>query len=89
MDGRIILGKVDCTEERDLCKRDEHGNHDHESYYGDRNTDSLVQEMEHLVTPNDLESRKLSLNERYRQIKFSEEKKTPHHVKLDVELKGL
>ncbi|KAI8557637.1 hypothetical protein RHMOL_Rhmol04G0025500 [Rhododendron molle] len=61
VDGRILLGKVDCTEEVDLCKRhhiqgypsirifrkgsdvrDDHGHHDHESYYGDRDTDTLV-----------------------------------------------
>uniref|UniRef100_A0A161WRJ9 Thioredoxin domain-containing protein n=1 Tax=Daucus carota subsp. sativus TaxID=79200 RepID=A0A161WRJ9_DAUCS len=61
MDGRILLGKVDCTEENELCRRnhiqgypsirifrkgsdvrDEHGHHEHEAYYGDRDTDSLV-----------------------------------------------
>nr|GMC53756.1 protein disulfide isomerase-like 5-4 [Ipomoea batatas] len=61
MDGRILLGKVDCTEEVDLCRRnhiqgypsirifrkgsdlrEDHGHHDHESYYGDRDTESLV-----------------------------------------------
>ncbi|KAL8172449.1 hypothetical protein V2J09_024253 [Rumex salicifolius] len=75
MDGRISLGKVDCTVEGDLCRRnhiqgypsirifrkgtdinfllnrDEHGHHNHESYYGDRDTDSLVKLAEGLVAP--------------------------------------
>ncbi|KAL2523676.1 Protein disulfide-isomerase 5-3 [Abeliophyllum distichum] len=91
MDGRILLGNVDCTEEIELCRRnhiqgypsicifrkggdvrgdnragaqcscnngkfvvpclDNHGHHDHESYYGDRDTDSLVKTMENLVAP--------------------------------------
>ncbi|XP_024019310.1 protein disulfide-isomerase 5-4, partial [Morus notabilis] len=78
IDGRIILGKVDCTLEVDLCRRhhiqgypsirifrkgsdlrDDHGHHDHESYYGDRDTDSLVKTMEALVAPIQLESQKL------------------------------
>ncbi|CAA7025304.1 unnamed protein product [Microthlaspi erraticum] len=61
MDGRVILAKVDCTQEADLCRRnhiqgylsirifrkgsdlkDENAHHDHESYYGDRDTESLV-----------------------------------------------
>ncbi|GAB4849655.1 Protein disulfide-isomerase 5-4 [Ancistrocladus abbreviatus] len=69
-DGRILLGKVDCTLEGDLCRRHhiqgypsirifrkgsdirgDHGHHDHESYYGDRDTDSLVEFMETLVAP--------------------------------------
>ncbi|BAT89920.1 Protein disulfide-isomerase [Vigna angularis] len=68
IDGRIILAKVDCTLEADLCRRNhiqgypsirifrrgsdvrsEHGHHEHESYYGDRDTESLVQFMESLV----------------------------------------
>ncbi|OVA11129.1 Thioredoxin-like fold [Macleaya cordata] len=80
LDGRILLAKVDCTEEGDLCRRnhiqgypsvrifrkgsdirDEHGHHDHESYYGERDTDSLVQAMEALVAPVQLESRRLAL----------------------------
>ncbi|XP_057461600.1 protein disulfide isomerase-like 5-4 isoform X1 [Actinidia eriantha] len=80
MDGRILMGKVDCTEEADLCKRhhvqaypsirifrkgndlrDDHGRHDHESYYGDRDTDSLVKTMENLVAPIPLESPQLAL----------------------------
>ncbi|POO00433.1 DnaJ-like [Trema orientale] len=78
LDGRIILGKVDCTLEGDLCRRhhiqgypsirifrkgsdlrDDHGHHDHESYYGDRDTDSLVKTMEDLVAPIQQESLKL------------------------------
>ncbi|KAI3504439.1 hypothetical protein L1887_25908 [Cichorium endivia] len=74
-DGRIILGKVDCTKETNLCKshhiqaypsirifrrgsdtRDKvDGHHDHDSYYGDRDTDSLA--MEQLVKPIALESK--------------------------------
>ncbi|KAA8523715.1 hypothetical protein F0562_010138 [Nyssa sinensis] len=80
MDGRILLGKVDCTEEVELCRRnhiqaypsirifrkgsdvrDNHGHHDHESYYGDRDTDSLVATMESLVAPIPLESQRLAL----------------------------
>jgi hypothetical protein len=60
-DGRILLAKVDCTQNQALCRehhiqgypsirifrkghdlREEHGHHDHESYYGERDTDSLV-----------------------------------------------
>ncbi|KAJ6724314.1 PROTEIN DISULFIDE-ISOMERASE 5-3 [Salix viminalis] len=70
MDGRILLAKVDCTEEGDLCRRnhiqgypsirifrkgsnlrEDHGRHDHESYYGDRDTESLVKTMEALHRP--------------------------------------
>ncbi|EPS63482.1 hypothetical protein M569_11301, partial [Genlisea aurea] len=74
-DGRILMGKVDCTVEVDLCKRnhvqgypsirifrkgsdlrEEDGHHDHESYYGDRDTDTLVKTMEELVAPVSLQS---------------------------------
>ncbi|KAL1537906.1 Protein disulfide-isomerase 5-4 [Salvia divinorum] len=74
-DGRILMGKVDCTEEADLCKRnhiqgypsirifrkgsdvrEDHGHHEHEAYYGDRDTDSLVKVMEDLVAPISLQS---------------------------------
>ncbi|KAJ3670413.1 hypothetical protein LUZ60_010737 [Juncus effusus] len=70
IDGRILLGKVDCTVHGDLCRRhhiqgypsirifrrgsdvkDNHGHHDHESYYGERDTDSLVAAMEALIAP--------------------------------------
>ncbi|XP_059664724.1 protein disulfide isomerase-like 5-4 [Cornus florida] len=80
VDGRILLGKVDCTEEGELCRRnhiqgypsirifrkgsdvrDDHGHHDHESYYGDRDTDSLVALMESLVAPIPLEPQRLAL----------------------------
>ncbi|KAL7131008.1 hypothetical protein ABFS83_13G170400 [Erythranthe nasuta] len=75
MDGRIILGKVDCTQEAELCTRNhiqgypsirifrkgsdvrnDHGHHDHESYYGDRDTDTLVKTMEDLVAPISVQS---------------------------------
>ncbi|PIA31954.1 hypothetical protein AQUCO_04700075v1 [Aquilegia coerulea] len=80
LDGRILLAKVDCTVEVELCKRnhvqgypsirifrkgsdvrDDHGHHDHESYYGDRDTDTLVATMESLVAPIPKESDKLSI----------------------------
>lgn len=83
MDGRILLGKVDCTQEGDLCRRNhiqgypsirifrkgtdvrnDHGHHDHESYYGDRDTDSLVKTMENLVASLPNESRKLALEDK-------------------------
>ncbi|EEF39562.1 protein disulfide isomerase-like 5-4 [Ricinus communis] len=38
--------------------KDDHGHHDHESYYGDRDTESLVKTMESLVAPIQLESLK-------------------------------
>ncbi|CAI9784183.1 unnamed protein product [Fraxinus pennsylvanica] len=78
-DGRILLGKVDCTEEVELCRRnhiqgypsirifrkgsdvrDDHGHHEHESYYGDRDTDSLVKTMEDMVAPISLQSQSAS-----------------------------
>ncbi|CAK9168579.1 unnamed protein product, partial [Ilex paraguariensis] len=61
MDGRILLAKVDCTEESELCRRDDHGHHDHESYYGDRDTEGLVTAMESLVAPISLDSQRLAL----------------------------
>ncbi|KAF7833868.1 protein disulfide-isomerase 5-4 [Senna tora] len=83
MDGRILLGKVDCTQEGDLCRRhhiqgypsirifrkgsdvrNDHGHHDHDSYYGDRDTESLVKTMENLVTSLPTESRKLALEDK-------------------------
>ncbi|XP_031501169.1 protein disulfide isomerase-like 5-4 [Nymphaea colorata] len=82
-DGRILLAKVDCTMEVDLCRRhhiqgypsirifrkgtdvkEDHGHHEHESYYGDRDTDSLVQAMEALVAPIPKESNKLALEDK-------------------------
>jgi thiol-disulfide isomerase/thioredoxin len=67
-DGRILLAKVDCTQNQALCRehhiqgypsirifrkghdlREGHGHHDHESYYGERDTDSLVAFMMGLV----------------------------------------
>ncbi|KAL5548275.1 hypothetical protein UlMin_003506 [Ulmus minor] len=69
-DGRLLLGRVDCTAQPELCRRhhiqgypsirifrkgsdlkDDHGHHEHESYYGDRDTDTLVKTMEALVAP--------------------------------------
>ncbi|KAG9454127.1 hypothetical protein H6P81_007031 [Aristolochia fimbriata] len=75
LDGRILMGKVDCTQETDLCRRhhiqgypsirifrkgsdvrDNHGHHEHESYYGERDTDSLVSAMQALVAPVPMET---------------------------------
>ncbi|KAE8637502.1 hypothetical protein CSA_004758 [Cucumis sativus] len=83
LDGRILMAKVDCTEEGDLCRkhhiqgypsirifrkgsdvRDDHGHHDHESYYGDRDTDSLVKTMEDLIAPLPAGSQKLALEDK-------------------------
>ncbi|KAM0943839.1 putative endoplasmic reticulum vesicle transporter, Thioredoxin domain, Thioredoxin-like superfamily [Dioscorea sansibarensis] len=83
MDGRILLGKVDCTEEVELCRRhhiqgypsirifrkgtdikDNHGHHDHESYYGDRDSESLVAAMEALVRSLPTKSRTLELEDK-------------------------
>ncbi|KAK6934406.1 Thioredoxin domain [Dillenia turbinata] len=83
MDGRIIMGKVDCTQEGGLCRRhhiqgypsirifrkgsdlrEDHGHHDHESYYGDRDTESLVATMETLVASIPMGSEKLALEDK-------------------------
>ncbi|XP_068668367.1 protein disulfide isomerase-like 5-4 [Aristolochia californica] len=75
LDGRILMGKVDCTREIDLCRRhhiqgypsirifrkgsdvrDDHGHHEHESYYGERDADTLVSAMQALVAPVPLET---------------------------------
>ncbi|EOA40266.1 hypothetical protein CARUB_v10008994mg [Capsella rubella] len=42
--------------------RDDHGHHDHESYYGDRDTDSLVKMVEELLKPIKKEDHKLALD---------------------------
>ncbi|KAL0754402.1 hypothetical protein Bca101_092070 [Brassica carinata] len=85
MDGRVILAKVDCTQEADLCRRnhiqgypsirifrkgsdlrDDNAHHDHESYYGDRNTESLVKVVIvlGLVEPIHVEPHKLALEDK-------------------------
>lgn len=83
LDGRILLGKVDCTQEPDLCRRhhiqgypsirifrkgsdvrDDHGHHDHESYYGDRDTESLVKTMEDMVAAIPVDSQKIALEDK-------------------------
>ncbi|KAK6946858.1 Thioredoxin domain [Dillenia turbinata] len=83
MDGRIIMGKVDCTQEGELCRRhhiqgypsirifrkgsdvrENHGHHDHESYYGDRDTESLVATIETLVASIPMGSQKLALEDK-------------------------
>lgn len=96
IDGRIMLGKVDCTEEADLCRRhhiqgypsirifrkgsdvrDDHGHHDHESYYGDRDTDSLVKTMEGLVTAIPMESQRLALENKSENPKDNAKRPAP------------
>ncbi|XP_057457365.1 protein disulfide-isomerase 5-4-like [Lotus japonicus] len=83
IDGRILLAKVDCTQEADLCRRNhiqgypsirifrkgsdlrsDHGQHEHESYYGDRDTESLVKMVENLVASLPTESQKLALEDK-------------------------
>ncbi|KAE8675218.1 Protein disulfide isomerase-like 5-4 [Hibiscus syriacus] len=80
-DGRILLAKVDCTVEVDLCKRhhiqgypsirifrkgsdlrEDHGHHEHESYYGDRDTETLA--MEDLVASVPQENQRLALEDK-------------------------
>ncbi|XP_039061099.1 protein disulfide isomerase-like 5-4 isoform X2 [Hibiscus syriacus] len=82
-DGRILLAKVDCTVEVDLCKRhhiqgypsirifrkgsdlrEDHGHHEHESYYGDRDTETLVKAMEDLVASVPRENQVLALEDK-------------------------
>ncbi|CAK8535253.1 unnamed protein product [Lathyrus sativus] len=85
VDGRILLGKVDCTQDAGLCRRhhiqgypsirifrkgsdvrSDHGHHEHESYYGDRDTDTLVKTMENVVAS--LPSQKLALGDKLNLI---------------------
>ncbi|XP_068337474.1 protein disulfide-isomerase 5-4-like [Pyrus communis] len=76
IDGRILMAKVDCIEEGDLCRRNEIQGYpsvrifrkgsdvrdnEHESYYGCRETDSLVEKMESLVASIPVDSEKLAL----------------------------
>ncbi|KMS98493.1 hypothetical protein BVRB_4g091860 [Beta vulgaris subsp. vulgaris] len=82
-DGRILMGKVDCTVQVDLCRRhhvqgypsirvfrkgsdvkSDHGHHEHESYYGDRDTDTLVKFMESLVSSIPLGNQTLALEDK-------------------------
>ncbi|GMJ01495.1 PROTEIN DISULFIDE ISOMERASE 12, PDI-like 5-3, ARABIDOPSIS THALIANA PROTEIN DISULFIDE ISOMERASE 12 [Hibiscus trionum] len=79
-DGRILLAKVDCTLDFELCSRhhiqgypsirifrkgsdlrEDNGQHSHEYYYGDRDTEALVKAMEELVSPIPLKNQKLAL----------------------------
>ncbi|EOA16467.1 hypothetical protein CARUB_v10004621mg [Capsella rubella] len=83
MDGRVIVAKVDCTQEGDLCRRnhiqgypsirifrkgsdlkDDNAHHEHESYYGDRDTESLVKMVVSLVEPIHLEPHNLALEDK-------------------------
>ncbi|KAK7257327.1 hypothetical protein RIF29_31213 [Crotalaria pallida] len=87
IDGRILVAKVDCTQEGDLCRshhiqgypsirifrkgsdvRSEHG-HEHESYYGDRDTESLVKMLESLVISLPTESQKPALEDKSHNTK--------------------
>ncbi|KAJ4848492.1 Protein disulfide-isomerase 5-3 [Turnera subulata] len=96
IDGRILMGKVDCTEEAELCRRhhiqgypsirifrkgsdvrDEHGHHDHESYYGDRDTESLVKTMEGLVASIPVESQRLALENKSENQNDSSKRPAP------------
>ncbi|KAJ0590837.1 putative RNA recognition motif domain, nucleotide-binding alpha-beta plait domain superfamily [Helianthus annuus] len=101
-DGRILLGKVDCANEQNLCKRhhvqgypsirifrrgngikNAHGTHDHESYYGNRDTNSLVEAMEHLVTPSD--SRKFTLDVKFGKAILFAKRPAPREVGCRIE----
>ncbi|KAJ8763645.1 hypothetical protein K2173_003117 [Erythroxylum novogranatense] len=99
-DGRILLAKVDCTEEIELCRRhhiqgypsiqyfsDDHGQHDHESYYGDRDTDSLVKTMENLVAPIPVEQHKSALENKQENSKDGAKRPAP--LTGGVELKDM
>ncbi|KAI3686234.1 hypothetical protein L1987_79908 [Smallanthus sonchifolius] len=100
-DGRILLGKVDCTKEPDFCRshhiqgypsirifrrgsdiKDVHGIHDHESYYGHRDTDSLVEAVEHLVAP--LDSRK-SVEDKYGKTIIYAKRPAPREAGCRIE----
>ncbi|XP_017257453.2 protein disulfide isomerase-like 5-4 [Daucus carota subsp. sativus] len=72
VDGRILVAKVDCTEEAELCKRHNIQGYpsirifrkgsnmrEPESYYGDRDTDSLITTMEDLVAPISADAQKI------------------------------
>ncbi|CAA7048439.1 unnamed protein product [Microthlaspi erraticum] len=61
-DGRILLGSVDCTQETELCKRNDPRVHEHESYYGDRDTESLLKMVEGLLVPIKKDIHKLALD---------------------------
>ncbi|KAJ0242189.1 hypothetical protein HA466_0206860 [Hirschfeldia incana] len=50
-DGRVLLGSVDCTEEPSLCTKDDHGHQEHDSYHGNRDTESLLKMVEELLRP--------------------------------------
>ncbi|CDP04494.1 unnamed protein product [Coffea canephora] len=59
-------------------KKDEHGHHEHESYFGDQDTESLVQTMETLVASVSLESKRLALEDK------SDKTKDPKRPALSV-----
>ncbi|KAK1279697.1 Protein disulfide isomerase-like 5-4 [Acorus gramineus] len=96
VDGRIIMGKVDCTEQGELCRRhhiqgypsvrifrkgsdvrDNHGHHDHESYYGERDTESIVAAMETYVAPVPKEHQKLALEDKSNQTEVISKRPAP------------
>ncbi|KAG2263102.1 hypothetical protein Bca52824_070181 [Brassica carinata] len=102
MDGRVILAKVDCTQEADLCRKNhiqgypsirifrqgsdlrDKAHHDHESYYGDRDTESLVKMVIGLVEPIHLEPHKLALEDKSDNASKTLKR---HLLQEDVELK--
>ncbi|KAK8967546.1 Protein disulfide isomerase-like 5-4 [Platanthera guangdongensis] len=96
IDGRILLGKVDCTEQINLCRRhhiqgypsirifrkgsdmrEDHGHHDHESYYGERDADSLVAAMETLVASIPKVSHELALENKSKVVTDSVKRPAP------------
>ncbi|PKA52611.1 Protein disulfide isomerase-like 5-4 [Apostasia shenzhenica] len=96
VDGRILIAKVDCTEQLTLCRRhhiqgypsirifrkgsdvrEDHGHHDHESYYGERDTDSLVAAMETLVASIPKAPHELALEDKSKQQNDSVKRPAP------------
>ncbi|KAK1308423.1 Protein disulfide isomerase-like 5-4 [Acorus calamus] len=96
VDGRIIMGKVDCTEQSELCRshhiqgyptvrifrkgsdvRDNHGQHDHESYYGERDTESLVAAMETYIAPVPREHQKVALEDKSNKTQVISKRPAP------------
>ncbi|KAK1260138.1 Protein disulfide isomerase-like 5-4 [Acorus gramineus] len=96
VDGRIIMAKVDCTEQSELCRshhiqgypsvrifrkgsdvRDNHGHHDHETYYGERDTESLVAAMETYVAPVPREHQKVALEDKSNETQVISKRPAP------------
>ncbi|KAE8732171.1 Protein disulfide isomerase-like 5-4 [Hibiscus syriacus] len=47
-----------------MCFREDHGHHEHESYYGDRDTETLVKAMEDLAASVPQENQRLALEDK-------------------------